>query len=146
MIFNLPDVYKHYCLNKKNPVSAKVHRNICIDFNDMVFKELREGKIFNIGFNLSNLEIILIERNFKRPRINIYETRKLRDAGIDDTVYWTDDFYCRHFWNKYKCKVKNRKYYQFSPTRGLKGNKGKLVTLLKTDKFSYLRFRKVDEV
>jgi hypothetical protein len=57
-------------------------------------------------------------------------------------VYYTDKFYCRYLWTKSKCKVKNKTVYRFDASRGRKGNKEKLIHLLKTDDLAYLRFRK----
>jgi hypothetical protein len=38
--------------------------------------------------------------------------------------------------------VPNKSVYKFIPTRGLKGNKEKLVELLQTDELAYLKFKK----
>lgn len=146
MINNLPNIYKEYKTYSKEDIDYKLYKNICLDFNELVFENLREGKVFNMGFRLSHLEILQVDRTFKKPKVNIYETKKLREAGEDGVVYWTDDFYCRHYWNKYKCVIKNRTFYKFCPTRGLKGNKEKLVNLLQSDPLSHNRFRKVEEL
>ena len=62
--------------------------------------------------------------------------------GIKWHVYYTDSFYCRYYWNKGKCRIPNKSAYRFTPTRGLKGNKEKLINLLKTDELAYLKFKK----
>ena len=93
-----------------------------------------EGREFNMGNNLSTLSIIRRDRD---PRYNS-ETGE----GVKWYVYHTDEFYCKYYWKKGKCKIKNKSVYRFDPTRGIKGNKEKLITLLKEDELAYLKFKK----
>ena len=44
--------------------------------------------------------------------------------------------------NLSKCKIKNKSVYRFDATRGVKGNKEKLINLLKEDDLAYLNFKK----
>ena len=62
--------------------------------------------------------------------------------GIKWHIYHTDEFYCKFYWRKGKCLIPNKSVYRFDATRGIKGNKEKLVNLLKTDELSYLNFKK----
>ena len=48
-------------------------------------------------------------------------------------IYYTDPFYCRYYWRKGKCSVPNKSVYRFDATRGIKGNKEKLINILKED-------------
>ena len=40
-------------------------------------------------------------------------------------------FYCKFYWKKGKCRIPNKSVYRFVPTRGVKGNKEKLINMLK---------------
>lgn len=62
--------------------------------------------------------------------------------GVRWHVYYTDEYYCKYYWYKGRCKVKNKSVYRFDATRGVKGNKEKLTRLLKEDDLAYLRFKK----
>ena len=57
-------------------------------------------------------------------------------------IYHTDPFYCKYYWRKGKCKIPNKSVYRFDATRGIKGNKEKLIYLLKNDELAYLKFKK----
>ena len=64
------------------------------------------------------------------------------DSGEKWHIYHTDRFYCKFYWRKGKCSVPNKSVYRFDATRGIKGNKEKLINLLKTDELAYLKFKK----
>jgi hypothetical protein len=64
------------------------------------------------------------------------------DGGCKWHIYHTDEFYCKYYWRKGKCKVPNKSVYRFDATRGIKGNKEKLINLLKEDDLAYLKFKK----
>ena len=116
-----------------------------------------EGREFNMGNNLSTLSIIRRDRDPRSPRIDWGESNKYKaellqagealydsitELGSKWYVYHTDEFYCKYYWKKGKCKIKNKSVYRFDPTRGIKGNKEKLITLLKEDDLAYLKFKK----
>ena len=62
--------------------------------------------------------------------------------GVKWHIYHTDEFYCKYYWRKGKCKIPNKSVYRFDTTRGVKGNKEKLIHLLKEDDLAYLKFKK----
>jgi hypothetical protein len=79
--------------------------------------------------------------------------KELQDEGVElfDSatgkgekwhIYYTDKYYCKYHWTKHKAKVANKTAYRFDASRGLKGNKEKLTSLLKRDDIAYLRFKK----
>ena len=122
-----------------------------------VMDKLLEGKEFNMGNHLSTLSIVRRDRDPRSPRIDWGESNKYKqelleegqelynseiNKGVKWHVYHTDEFYCKYYWRKGKCKVPNKSVYRFDATRGIKGNKEKLISLLKEDELSYLKFRK----
>ena len=44
--------------------------------------------------------------------------------------------------SRVRAKIKNKTAYRFDATRGVKGNKEKLIALLQSDDMAYLRFKK----
>lgn len=157
MSYTLRDIYKDYAKSCNNPVDSLTFRDVCSDFNIEVMDYILNGNSFNIGFNLSTIAITRHDRDPRNPRIDwgesnkyrkelIAEGKKVYDAvtgeGEEWFIYHTDSFYCKFYWNKGKCKVKNKSVYRFDATRGVKGNKDKLIDLLKTDDLAYLRFKK----
>jgi len=110
-----------------------------------------------MGQNLSTLSIVRKDRDPRSPRLNwgesnkykkelLFKGEKLYDSktgeGTKWHIYHTDEFYCKFYWRKGKCLIPNKSVYRFDATRGVKGNKEKLVNLLKTDELAYLNFKK----
>jgi len=136
------DMYRFF--KKKYPdsdVTFLQFRYTIGQFNKKLVDALLEGKTINLGKNLGRLRIRRIERNFETPRINHFETQKLKAQGIDKTVYFTDPYYFRFGWEKKYAKVKNKSVYKFKPTGGPSGNRKKLSRLLREDEFAQLNFK-----
>ena len=157
MSYTIVDIYEDYSYNSENPVDYSTFRNICSDFNILIFDYILEGKEFNMGNNLSTLSIIRRDRDPRSPRINwgesnkykkelLKEGKKLYDSetgeGESWYIFYTDEFYCKYYWRKGKCNIPNKSVYRFDATRGLKGNKDRLIRLLKEDDLAYLKFKK----
>jgi len=157
MSYTLRDIYKDYTKTCKNPVDSLTFRDICSDFNIEIMDYILDGNLFNMGFNLSTISITRHDRDPRNPRIDWGESNKYRKELLDegkeifnpDTgkgeqwfIYHTDSFYCKFYWNKGKCKIKNKSVYRFDATRGIKGNKEKLISLLNQDDLAYLKFKK----
>lgn len=156
MSHTLRNIYKSY-IEEYGDIDKLLFRDICSDFNIMVMDYILEGKEFNLGQNLSSVRIERRERDPRTPSIDWGESNKYKaellkegvalydketDEGQKWYIYHTDSFYCKYHWNKGKCKIKNKSAYRFDVTRGVKGNKEKLVKLLNEDDLSYLRFKK----
>jgi hypothetical protein len=138
MTYTLSDAHKHY---GKNKIEEKEYKDICNDFNAIVLDEiLLEGKKLMLGSYMSFIQILKIKRLYGKPTINWPETNKLKAQGIKKLVYYTDEHYFMWYWNKEKCKVKNKTVYRFKAARGLKGAKTRLNKLLKKDDLAYLNF------
>ena len=116
-----------------------------------------KGNKVNLGNNLSSISIKRVERNNSKPTIdwgesNTYKKELLKKGvklydnktkeGTKWYIYYTDKDFYRYAWHKGKCKIPNKSVYKFVPTRGVKGNKEKLTTLLKQDDLAYLTFKK----
>lgn len=78
-----------------------------------------EGWEFNLGNNLGTIAARRVERNFSRKVINHGETAKQPRDPITGKrtkiIYFTDPDWCRIGWKRSR-KVRNDRYYQFSPT------------------------------
>tara|TARA_R100001082_G_C4364302_1_gene161025 strand:- start:1398 stop:1877 length:480 start_codon:yes stop_codon:yes gene_type:complete len=157
MGYTLTHIYKAYKDEVLDAVDNTTFKDICSDFNIMIMDYILEGKEFNMGYNLSTLSIVRMERDPRAPRVDWSESNKykqeLKDSGeqlynketgegVKWQIYFTDDYYYKYYWRKGKCKVKNKSVYRFDATRGLKGNKERLTRLLKEDELAYLKFKK----
>ena len=117
MQYTLKDIYKDY-QEKYNTIDKDTYTNIVQEFNIMIIDKkelLEEGQL-------------------------LYSPKT--GKGVKWHIYHTDEFYCKYYWRKGKCKIPNKSVYRFDATRGLKGNKEKLINLLKTDDLAYLKFKK----
>ena len=156
MNHNLKDIYEAY-VEEYGDIDKFLFRDICEEFNMLIIEYILEGKEFNMGNNLSTISIIRRDRDPRSPRIDWGESNKYKKQlleedqklynpntgkGVKWHIYHTDDFYCKYYWRKSKCKITNKSVYRFDATRGIKGNKEKLIALLKTDELAYLKFRK----
>jgi len=152
----LTNIYNSY-VDEKGSIDKSLFKNICSEFNVMIMEYILEGKEFNMGHNLSTVSVVRKERDPRSPRVDWGESNKykkelitdgeeLYDAetgkGIKWHIYHTDSFYCKFYWRKGKCSVPNKSVYRFDATRGVKGNKEKLINLLKQDDLAYLTFKK----
>ena len=156
MIHNLKEIYEDYC-KTNGEISKSLFTTICQEFNIFIVDYILAGKEFNMGSNLSTLSITRRDRDPRSPRIDWGESNKYKkellaqdkqiydsidNTGIKWHIYHTDNFYCKYYWRKGKCKIKNKSVYRFDASRGIKGNKEKLIHLLKTDDLAYLNFKK----
>ena len=157
MNYTLKDIYEDYNTSVTDNIPQNIFRNICVEFNISIIDYILEGKIFNMKNNLSSLSVIRLNRNPKSPGVDWIESNsykkelldkgeKLYDSitnlGAKWLIYYTDPEYCKYHWNKGNCKIPNKFAYRFTPTRGIKGNKDKLASLLKDDDLAYLKFKK----
>ena len=153
---NLKEIYEDYC-KVNGDIDKELFTNICHEFNIMIIDYILDGKEFNMGNNLSTLSITRRDRDPRSPRIDWGESNKYKKELLDNGkalydpitelgtkwhIYHTDEFYCRYYWRKGKCKIPNKSVYRFDATRGIKGNKEKLINLLKEDDLAYLKFKK----
>lgn len=150
-------IYKSYSKDSDDKVDYRTFADICSDFNIALFDELLLGYEFNMQNNLGTISVRRVDRDPRRLQVNWGETTKYKQELIDNGVelydskkgtgekwhiYYTDKYYCKYHWTKHKAKVKNKTVYRFDATRGVKGNKEKLIALLQNDDMAYLRFKK----
>ena len=155
-MYTFSDIYKSY-IETYEYIDKVIFSDICHTFNIGIMNYILEGKEFNMGNNLSTLSITRRERDPRSPRIDWGESNKYKkeliesgeelydtitEKGVKWYIYHTDEFYCKYYWRKGKCKIPNKSVYRFDATRGVKGNKDKLTTLLKEDDLAYLKFKK----
>jgi len=151
------DIFQFY-VSRGGNLDWKVWADVVARFNNSVMDEIiMEGREFDMGAGLSRICVLRIDRNHATPRVDWVSTRKLKEELLvegknlmsEDTpdgepylVYYTDDWYCRFFWEKRSCMVRNKSAYRFDASRGLKGNKTKLVQHLLSDDLAYLKYDK----
>jgi hypothetical protein len=153
----LKAVYKDYSETVDPEINYRVFADICADFNIAIVEELLQGYEFNMQNNLGTISVRRVERDPRIPQIDWGETtkykRELIEKGVElyDSrtgkgekwhIYYTDKYYCKYHWTKSRAKIKNKTAYRFDATRGVKGNKEKLTSLLHNDDLAYLRFKK----
>ena len=156
MSYTITDIYKQH-IAEEGFIDKSLFKDICESFNIEIMNNLLSGGTFNMKNKLATLSVARRSRDPRSPKIDWGESMKykkeLQDEGTElyDSltgkgqkwyVYFTDGYYCKYFWNKGKCRIPNKSAYRFTPTRGLKGNKEKLVNLLKSDDLAYLKFKK----
>ena len=154
---NINNIYNSYIEEYDDTVNKNTFKKICEEFNIEIIESILEGDTFDMGNNLSTLSIRRVDRDPRTPRVDWGESikyrKELESGGVElynvSTgkgekwyIYYTDKFYCKYYWKKGKCRIPNKSVYRFTPTRGLKGNKEKLINLLKTDDLAYLKFKK----
>ena len=156
-MYNINNIYNNYIEEYNETVDKNTFKKICEEFNIEIIDAILDGKTFDMGNNLSTLSIRRVDRDPRTPRVDWGESIKYRkelEASRVDLynastgkgekwyIYYTDKFYCKYYWKKGKCRIPNKSVYRFTPTRGLKGNKEKLINILKTDDLAYLKFKK----
>jgi len=157
MNYTLKHIYEDYQDYYNDDLDKSLHTNIVQEFNILIMEHILDGKEFNMGNNLSTLSIIRRDRDPRSPRLDWGESNKYKKELLEDGqllynsetgkgvkwhIYHTDEFYCKYYWRKGKCKIPNKSVYRFDTTRGVKGNKEKLINLLKQDDLAYLKFKK----
>jgi hypothetical protein len=153
----LRTIHKDYNEKAEEQISFKTFYDICSEFNLGIIDTILDGYEFNMQNNLGTLSIRKVDRDPRNKSVDWAETNRYKKELIDKGVklydsltgegekwqiYYTDKYYCKYHWAKYKCLLKNKSAYRFDPTRGLKGNKEKLTALLKSDDIAYLKFKK----
>lgn len=155
--YNLGDIYKDYVL-AGGKMSKNDYKNLCQDFNIHICNHLiYDAGTFWMGHNLATLEIIRIDRNPKKKRVDWKESLEYKEElekedvelydketgkGKKWLIYQTTDNYCRFYWKKKAAKVKNKSVYKLIMTRGAQGNKTKLKNHIYENELNYLKYRR----
>ena len=156
MNHTITNIYEDYNSNVED-IDKNLFKELCFDFNEMVIDMILEGGEFNMGNNLSTISILRMDRDPQRKVIDWIESNKYKSELVKNKIklydvstgegtkwhiYYTDEYYCKYYWYKGRCKVKNKSVYRFDASRGIKGNKEKLTRLLRIDDLAYLRCKK----
>lgn len=157
---NIRRLYSDY-LNLGGDIDYQTYKEVLISFNTYIMDKIMEGYIFNMKNLLSSVCIIRIDRNFEKPTVNWPKSNKRKKQILDGggklydkntgegekwIVYYVDDYYLRFYWNKFKCRIKNKSIYTFKPTRGKYGNVEKLVEKMNSDDLHYTSFLHSSEI
>ena len=121
MTHNLKEIHEDYCKTNED-IDKSLFTDLCHQFNMMIIDYILEGKEFNMGHNLSTISITRRDRDPRSPRIDWGESNKYKkelleegknlydsitELGTKWYIYHTDEFYCRYYWRKGKCKISN---------------------------------------
>jgi len=137
------ELYKHYVDNGGKHNYETYSKVICY-FNKYVFDEMiYNARALTIGKRLGKLCCATIWRNFNNVPVNWLETNKLKKQGIDQKVYYIDDYSVKIYY--FRGSYKNRKYYKFKPTRGEIGNIHKLIQANQDDPLLYKDYLQVNK-
>lgn len=150
-------MYEIFC--KEYPdikMPYKEYKEILREHNRQVLEACLEGKTYRFGRGIGELSVARVPRKFeevvlpdgttkiKGLKVNFGATKKLKAAGKDKVVYFTDDWWYRWYWNKNQrstgCKIPHKTVWKFSPTKGPNGITRKLSTIVKGDDFAHIRF------
>ena len=160
MNHTITHIHQSYC-DAVEEIDKNLFKELCFDFNEEVIDMILEGGEFNMGNNLSTISVLRMERDPNKRVIDWAESNKYKaeliangnklynnttGEGVRWHIYYTDDYYCKYYWYKGRCKIKNKSVYRFDASRGIKGNKEKLTRLLKKDDLAYLRFKKYGSI
>lgn len=139
--YGLPEMYKYFKIKYPDEkVSPLMFGEVIERYNKLLVKRLFMGERVSLGVKLGRLRIKRVERRFKKPRIDWYETNKLKkETGISKYVYYTADFWLRFSWLK-AVNLKNKTVYKFTPTKGCHGITKALAKYCREDPFAYDRF------
>lgn len=139
--YTVKEMYEYFKIaHPKEDISFTLFSEIVYRYNKLLLDQLLQGKQISLGSGLGKIKIKRVERKFNKPRIDWFETNKLKKQGINQHVYYTDDFWYRFSWFK-GIKLTNKTVYKFTPTKGCNGNGRKLAAALKNNEFLHQNFQ-----
>ena len=172
--YSTNDIHKQF--KKDNPTLNYPYwlfKEIIARCNKKISDRIINGDILKIGFDLGEIRIKKIPRNYGKLTVNWGESKKQRTKLINEgkvpknkdhpdgeewLICFTDPWYLRWGWVRKggKCKVKNQKAYAFTPTSDKSkkagevdlnklGNKGKLVLANRLNPALHLRYENYEE-
>lgn len=109
-------------------------------YNKRMADHLFKGEQVSLGHYIGKLRIKKVERKFYTKKIDWYQTNLLKKQGINQHVYYTEDFWLRFSWLK-SVNLKNKSVYKFTPTKGPRGITSKLAKYCKSNPFAYQNFK-----
>lgn len=137
----MKEMYLYY--KKMHPdsnVSYLMFSEVLGRYNKKLLERLFRAEKVTLGSGIGVLSIKKVNRKFVKPRINWYETNKLKwEEGINKYVYYTDDYWYRFSWLKGQ-KLPNKSVYKFTPTKGENGITKKFKQCLDNDPFLEEKF------
>ena len=157
MNYFIDDMYEYY-KSHGGKFDKTTYKKVCSIYNQAVIDHLLRGKRYILGARLRGLQIVRVDRNFDKPRIDWNESLKLKNQLLREgkklydketgegehwLVYFTSDDYVRVLWERKAAIVKNRSAYKFIPSRGTKGLSTRLKAYLHKDPRNKYTFRKL---
>lgn len=120
-------------LNPESLITYKQYTEALLAMNRAMIDHILEGNSIELGHNMGNIYIKKVQRS--SSSIDWGETNKLKKKGINKYVYFTTDYWYRWYWNKKRCRVKNKTVYKFVPTKGNNGIRKQLHNKLINDPY-----------
>ena len=125
----LRDAYKtfeeRWLPNSPNHVEYDVYREVCEDFNQLVFEDIiLQGKRFYLPSSLGYIQIVKIKT--KGDLFN-YELYKKTGKKIRQLNKHTFGYRCKFIWSVAGRNIKNKEFYKFIATRTMKRDLAKLL-------------------
>ena len=98
MQHTISHIYNNY-VETNIDISKQLFVDICSEFNMMIIDYILDGKEFNMGYNLSTLSVVRMERDPRNPGIDWGESNKYKaellangdelfDKDTGDGVKW----------------------------------------------------------
>lgn len=112
-------IYKQEGTTVQPMMSYPKFRNIIETYFHRAQKYIIRGEVLSLGNNLGKIGGRRVERNHKNKQVNWAKTKAMWDRKGEKKglIYFTDEEWCRIGWNK-PGKIKNEKFYRFTPTEG----------------------------
>jgi len=139
--FGIIDLFKFYKKKQKEAgkvvIDKSLYSKVLKDFNDAICKEIVENAFeYRMPFRLGYLRIrkhktrIIVDENGKLKTRHLHPdwkaTKELwamnEDARAEKKIVWhtnrhTQGFYCKWYWDKRACNIKNSSVYSISISR-----------------------------
>lgn len=140
-------------------LSREEYSLVVREFNKEVMRQIIfEGKVFDMGSNLSTLQVVRLPMKQNRPIINWKASHErkaeiIKEGGtpysketspegekyfqyFDQDQEWVFKFY----WRKASCFIPNKTAYRLTVTRGKVGNKTALTRRVKSDPLAFIDY------
>lgn len=118
--YSLDDSYLFYKekMIKKGvaPISKKLYREICCDYNKKVVAKALTGSMFKLPHSMGAIWIKKFKINWDKPPVDLNESKK-QGKVVYHLNFHSDGWCARWAWNRLKSAAANMTFYNFTATR-----------------------------